>query len=98
DFNGTWLPIDTFLDKRPYFFTFILSLVHDLTGYRMANVFFLNGALTAAFLSLAYWFCRELTSRAGGLLVVVLLVTMPLFGQNAACAGMEMHNLVMLVL
>ena len=98
DFNGTWLPIDTFLDKRPYFFTFILSLVHDLTGYRMANVFFLNGALTAAFLSLAYWFGRELTSRAGGLLVVVLLVTMPLFGQNATCAGMEMHNLVMLVL
>lgn len=98
DFNGTWLPIDTFLDKRPYFFTFILSLVHDLTGYRIVNVFFLNAALTAAFLSLAYWFGRELTSRAGGLLAVVLLTTMPLFGQNATCAGMEMHNLTMLVL
>ena len=98
DFNGTWLPIDTFLDKRPYFFTFLLSLVHDLTGYRVANVFFLNAALTAAFLSLAYWFGRELTSRAGGLLVVVLLVTMPLFGQNATSAGMEMHNLLMLIL
>ncbi len=98
DFNGTWLPIDTFLDKRPYFFTFILSLVHDLVGYRIANVFFLNAGLTACFLSLVYWFGRELTSRAGGLLVVVLLVTMPLFGQNATCAGMEMHNLTMLLL
>jgi len=98
DFNGTWLPIDTFLDKRPYFFTFILSLVHDLAGYRIANVFFLNAALTGAFLSLVYWFGRELTSRAGGLLVVVLLVTMPLFGQNATCAGMEIHNLTMLIL
>jgi hypothetical protein len=98
DFNGTWLPIDTFLDKRPYFFTFVLSLVHDLAGYRIANVFFLNAALTAAFLSLAYWFGRELTDRAGGLLVVVLLVTMPLFGQNATGAGMDMHNLTMLIL
>ena len=53
DINGTWLLIDPFLDKRPYFFTFLLSLVHDLTGYRTANVFFLNSALTAAFFSMA---------------------------------------------
>ena len=98
DIGGTWLPIDTFLDKRPYFFTFLLSLVHDLAGYRIANVFFLNAGFTAACLSLAYWFGRELTNRAGGLLVVVLLTTMPLFGQNASCAGMEMHNLTMLLL
>ena len=98
DIGGTWLPIDTFLDKRPYFFTFLLSLVHDLTGFRIVNVFFLNAGLTAACLSLAYWFGRELTNRAGGLLVVVLLTTMPLFGQNATCAGMEMHNLTMLLL
>jgi hypothetical protein len=98
DIDGTWLPIDTFLDKRPYFFTFILSLVHDLTGYRVVNVFFLNAAFTGAFLSLAYWFGRALTNRAGGLLVVVLLTTMPLLGQNATSAGMEMHNLTMLIL
>ena len=98
DIDGTWLPIDTFLDKRPYFFTFLLSLVHDLTGYRIVNVFFLNAGFTAVCLSPAYWFGRELTNRAGGLLVVVLLTTMPLFGQNASCAGMEMHNLSMLLL
>ena len=98
DFDGTWLPIDTFLDKRPYFFTFLLSLVHDLTGFRVANVFFLNAACTAGFLGLTYWFARTLTGRAGGLLAVALLVTMPLFGQNATGAGMEMHNLMMLVL
>jgi hypothetical protein len=98
DFDGTWLPIDTFLDKRPYFFTFLLSLVHDLTGFRVANVFFLNAACTAACLGLTYWFTSTLTNRAGGLLAVVLLVTMPLFGQNATGAGMEMHNLMMLIL
>ena len=98
DIDGTWLPIDTFLDKRPYFFTFLLSLVHDLAGYRVVNIFFLNAGLTAACLSLAYWFGRQLTNRAGGVLVVVLLTTMPLFGQNATGAGMEMHNLTMLLL
>ncbi|HVU25123.1 MAG TPA: glycosyltransferase family 39 protein [Opitutus sp.] len=96
DLFGTWQPIDTFLDKRPYFFAFLLSLVHDLTGYRLANVFFLNGALAAAFLGLAYWFGRQLTNRAGGLLAVALLATMPLLGQNATSAGMEIHNLTML--
>jgi hypothetical protein len=98
DLDGTWLPIDTFLDKRPYFFTFLLSLVHDLTGYRIANIFVLNSLLAAAFLGLTYWFARELTDRAGGLLAVALLATMPLLGQNATSAGMEMHNLTMLIL
>lgn len=98
DIGGTWLPIDTFLDKRPYFFTFLLSLVHDLAGYRIANVFFLNAGLTGACLGLAYWFGRQLTGRTGGLLVVALLASMPLFGQNSSCAGMEMHNLTMLLL
>ncbi len=97
DLFGTWQPIDTFLDKRPYFFTFLLSLVHDATGYRLANIFFLNSALTLALLGLVYWFARELTNRAGGLLAVALLATMPLLGQNATGAGMEIHNLLMLL-
>lgn len=94
---GTWQPIDTFLDKRPYFFTFLLSLVHDLTGYRLANIFFLNSALTAALLGLVYWFARQFTGRAGGLLAVALLASLPLLGQNATGAGMEIHNLLMLL-
>lgn len=97
DLFGTWLPIDTFLDKRPYFFAFLLSLVHDLAGYRIANIFFLNSALAAAFLGLVFWFARELTGRIGALLAVALLATLPLLGQNATGAGMEMHNLVMLL-
>ncbi len=97
DLFGTWQPIDTFVDKRPYFFTFLLSLVHDLTGYRIANVFVLNSALAAAFLAMTYWFARQLANRVGGLLAVALLATLPLVGQNATGAGMEMHNLAMLL-
>jgi len=97
DLHGTWLAIDTFLDKRPYFFTFLISLLHDLSGYRLENVFALNVALAALCLALTFWIVRALTGgRAPALLAVALLATLPLFGQNATGAGMEMHNLAMI--
>jgi len=52
---GSWVAIDSFADKRPYFFTFLVSLVHDLTGYRLINIFLVNVALTPVFLALVYW-------------------------------------------
>ena len=97
DVAGTWLSVDTFLDKRPYFFTFLLSLLHDVTGFRLENVFALNVLLAAVCLALTYWQVRTLkTARGPALLAVALLTTMPLFGQNATGAGMEMHNLAMI--
>lgn len=98
EINGTWLPIDTFFDKRPYFYPFLISLAHDLTGYRVENAFILNSLFAAVFLGLVYWFARQFAGRGAGLLAVVLLGTMPLLGQNATCAGMEMHNLMMLTI
>jgi hypothetical protein len=97
DVQGTWLPIDTFLDKRPYFFTFLLSLVHDLTGYRLVNIYVLNSAFAPVFLGLFYWTVHTLVGRRGpALFAVALLATMPLLGQQATGAGMELHNLTML--
>lgn len=99
DIAGSWTPIDTFLDKRPFFFTFLVALLHDLTGFRIANIFIVNAALTPICLGLVYWLARVLTGRRGpALLAVGLLATMPLFGQNATGAGMELHNLVMIAL
>jgi hypothetical protein len=64
--------IDTFLDKRPYFFSFLIALLHDLTGYRLENVFVLNAALTLATLAAVYWLSarspaasRRHSSRSG---------------------------------
>lgn len=97
EFAGTWLAIDTFLDKRPFFFTFLVSLAHDLTGYRLENVFAVNVALAFACLALVAWLGYQLTGRMGPAFVAVgLLATMPLFGQNATGAGMELHNLAMI--
>jgi len=98
DLGGTWLSIDTYLDKRPYFFPFLVSLLHDVTGYRIANMFALNVACAAALLALLYWFAREIAGRGPALLAVALMATMPLFGQNATGAAMDLHNLAMLAM
>jgi hypothetical protein len=96
--SGTWLPIDPFLDKRPYFFPFLLSLLHDLTGYRVANMFALNVACAVSFLGFLYWFARQVAGKGPAILAVALMALMPLFGQNATGAGMDLHNLAMIAL
>ena len=97
DIEGTWLAIDAFLDKRPYFFTFLISLVHDLSGFRLENTYALNVALACVCLASVYWLVRVLTGRRGpALLAMGLLATLPLVGQNATGASMELHNLTMI--
>ncbi|MEO7411901.1 MAG: glycosyltransferase family 39 protein [Opitutaceae bacterium] len=99
DIFGTWVPIDLFLDKRPYFFAFLVSLLHDLTGFRVANMFVLNVALAPVFVGLVYWLAATLTGRRGpATLAMALLATMPLLGQQVTGAGMELHNVTMLAL
>ena len=96
--SGTWVPIDPFLDKRPYFFPFLVSLLHDLTGFRVENMFALNVALAASTLALLYWFTREIAGSGPAIFAVALLALLPLFGQNATGAGMDLHNLTMIAL
>jgi hypothetical protein len=98
DLAGSWQSMDMFLDKRPYFFAFLVSLLHDLTGYRLANIFILNAALTPVFLGIVYWVTRNIAGCAAAALAVLLLATMPLLGQQSSGAGMELHNLTMLIL
>lgn len=98
DIQGVFLSVDSYVDKRPGFFAFLLSWVHDLTGYRTANVFVLNGGLFVAGLGLAWWLGWNLNGRRGGLLAAGLLGTLPLYALNATGAGMELLNLCMLML
>lgn len=93
---GNLVEMGGVIDKRPFFFAFVLSLVHDLTGYRPANVFFLNGFTTFVLLGLAAVFGRQLGGRWGGILAVMLLSAVPLLGQNATGGGFELFNLMMI--
>ncbi len=97
DILGSFLSLDNYLDKRPNFYPFLISLVHDLTGYRVANAYALNAALFPVTLGLAYYLGRRIAGRWGALLTVLLLGSLPLLGQNATSAGMELLNFAMIL-
>lgn len=95
--EGTFRGVSSYLDKRPIFFAFLVSLVHDLTGYREANAFALNTVLMPAILVLLYLLARRLMTHAAACVAVGCLGAFPLLAYNATGAGMEMINLAMLL-
>ncbi len=97
DILGAFLSLDNYLDKRPNFYPFLISLVHDLTGYRPLNAYWLNAGLYPVTLGLAYYLGRRMATRWGGFLAVLLLGSLPLLGQNATGSGMELLNFCMIL-
>ncbi len=85
------------LDKRPLFQPFLVSVLHDLTGYRPENVFVLNTALTFLLLTLSYLTGCRIGGRGAGAIAVLLLTSLPLLAQNATGGGFELLNLVMIL-
>jgi hypothetical protein len=98
DYAGYFTPLATYVDKRPLFYPFLVSLVHDLTGFRIANAFFLNGALSLVFTLLLLLIGRRIGGWGAGVALVLLAITIPLLAQNACGAGFELLNLVMIAL
>ena len=97
DIQGAFMIIDGIVDKRPLFFPFLVSLLHDISGYRPANAFVLNGALTFVFLGLVCATGRMLAGRVASWIGVTLFAGLPLLGQNCTGGGFELLNLVMVL-
>jgi hypothetical protein len=97
DIQGAFVIMDGMMDKRPLFFPFLASLLHDFTGYRPENLFVLNSILTFVFLGLINVVGRMLAGRVAGWLGVVLFAGLPLLAHNATGGGFELLNLVMIV-
>lgn len=97
EIGGLLRSLETYLDKRPYFYPFLVSLLHDFTGYREANGFWLNTALMPVVLALVYWLGRRLAGHRAGLAAVAGLGAFPLLAINAAGAGLEMLNLALVL-
>lgn len=97
DIYGAFQVLGGELDKRPLFQPFLVSLLHDLTGYRPENVFVLNTGLTFLLLTLAYQAGRRIAGRVAGAVVGLLLTSLPLLAQNATGGGFEVLNLVMIL-
>ncbi len=97
DIQGAFVVIEGIMDKRQLFFPFLVSLLHDLTGYRAENAFVLNAILTFIFLGMVNTLGRKLAGRMAGWLGVALFAGLPLMAQNATGGGFELLNLVMIL-
>ncbi|MCB1123930.1 MAG: glycosyltransferase family 39 protein, partial [Verrucomicrobiae bacterium] len=96
--QGDFEVVDGYIDKRPFLFPFLVSILHDLTGYRMENSHILNVLLTFTLFLVIYLAGFHLGGKRGGVLAVSLLAGFPLIGQNATGAGFELLNFVLLSL
>ncbi|MGB0416131.1 MAG: hypothetical protein ACPGKS_04735 [Coraliomargarita sp.] len=99
ELNGSFLPLGGFVDKRPLFFPFLVSFLHDATGYRPENAFYMNLALIPLTLTATYVLgvlvSRE---RQGGLLAMVLVACFPMFNQVSHGGGFETLNYFVILL
>ncbi len=96
--DGVFAPFDSYLDKRPFFYPFLVSLVHDVTGYREGNAFAVNVVLLPLILLQVYLFSRRLGGHVGALAAVLALGTLSTLAQSSTSAGMETLNLAMIIL
>ena len=96
--QGSYLLMDCYLDKRPYLLAYLVSLPHDITGYREANIFILNGALVPVFLGLVSRIALLLSGRGSAFVATGLLASLPLLAQSGTGGGMEMLNLTVIAL
>jgi hypothetical protein len=97
DIQGVFILLAGEVDKRPLFFPFLLSVLHDLIGYRPANAWGLNVALTGAVLALTLGLVRRWLGRVPAWTSVALLAGLPLLSQNATGGGFEVLNLTMIL-
>lgn len=81
---------------RQYLYPLLVSLVHDFTGYRLANLFVVNLLLTPVVLLVAYGTGCRLAGRVAGAAAVGLLATLPLLAQNVTGGGYDVLSLALL--
>ncbi len=89
-FAGDLVPLEQTLDKRPPLFPFLVSVLHDVTGYRPANAFVVN----AIALGLALLVLSVAAGWHGGVIAAatapLLLLATPLTSIVATSGGLEM--------
>jgi hypothetical protein len=78
------------LDKRPPLFAFLVSVVHDLTGARVANAFAVNAALLFVLLALLACRARRDLGPAAAIAAPWLPLAAPIVPLCATSAGFEL--------
>lgn len=94
---GLFTPLHGFMDKRPILFPLLVSVVHDLTGYRIENSFAVNRGLTVVLVALVFAYGRRLGGVRAGVVATLLLTTLPMLARCASGGGLEVLNVVLLL-
>lgn len=81
------------LNYRMYFYPFVVSLVHDLTGFRVGNGLWVNAAFGLLLFLSVYLGGNKIYPRAGGLLAVLLVAGLPLIDESVTSYGYDTANL-----
>ncbi len=89
-FEGSFVGLDNTIDKRPPLFSFLVSVLHDATGPRIANAFALNAMLLATVLFVAFVAVRERLGLAAAFAAQMLLLAVPLTTIVATSAGFDL--------
>jgi len=92
--EGELTVLNSAFDKRPYLYPFGVSVLHDLTGYRSDNAFFLNHLLCVALLWMVFvvvWIQTRSLMGAGA--ASLLLGSVPELVRLANGAGIDVLNL-----
>lgn len=97
EINGSFHILSGELDKRPYFFPFLISVAHDFTGYRPENGFYLNQGLLLIFLCVLFVIGRRIGGYWAGILCVLSFSSIPLLAQVSNGCGFELLNVLMIV-
>ncbi len=84
------------VDKRPLLFPFLVSVVHDLTGFRPENSFVVNGLLGFALLMLIYGIGAVQGGWRVGCFGQLLFAGLPLIAQNATGGGFDLLNITVI--
>lgn len=97
EINGVFRQLDGFVDKRPFFFPFIVSLAHDVLGYSSDNPIIVNGILSFLLLGMLFYTGEQCWPKYGGYFSVCLFSTLPLLSMSMTGAGFGILNLLMIL-
>jgi hypothetical protein len=97
--GGVLAYADPFPVYRLYYYSFLVSLLHNVTGERVLNLHLVNVAVTFGLLLAVFPLGRAFSGHpSGGFLGQVLLISTPLIGYVGSSANYDLLNLLLLSL
>ncbi len=93
-----WPTVPGSTEKRPFLFPFFTSVMHNVLGYHIENVFILNYFVLWIALFLLYLLIRFYMSDLAAFAALILVVSQPIVSFSATSASFEVFNFLFLLI